>query len=700
MKEETLLVELFTEELPPKALKKLGTSFATQIKESLTGLGLLSSSSKVTEYATPRRLAVSLTSVMAQAEDKPFKEKLMPAKVGLNADGTASEALLKKLAAKNLSHLNVKDLIVESDGKQDYLMAAGIATGAKLENVLQEVVEQAIAKLPIPKVMRYQLADGKTSVKFVRPVHGVVALYGLAVLPLTLLGIQSSRTVHGHRFLSQEPISLDHANDYANALERTYVIASFDERQAMILKQLNEQAKRLNLTIGEGPEVQALLDEVTALVEYPAVYVGKFDERFLQVPAECLILTMRLNQKYFPLFKQDGALSHQFLIVSNMPISDPHHIIEGNERVVRPRLADAEFFFTTDRKIKLIDRLDSLKSIVYHNQLGTQFERVQRLEAISLGLAKLFGADESLAKRAALLSKSDLTSNMVGEFPELQGVIGAYYAKYDGESESVVKALAQQYAVRYDVEVEPNDLTSAILFMAERLETLIGIWGIGLAPTGERDPFGLRRAALGLISVIEKLSFLKDRVDLRKMLQIARDTFTQSLLESVVDDVNAFILERYRNQLNQSYDRLDVDAVLTVNPPILEVESRVKAIATFVKLPEAESLIAANKRMTNLLKKVEDTLPTVDPHLFEQEAEKNLFEWVVKLTPIAQDAVNKQDYETALKTLANSKAAVDEFFDKVMVMADDEKVRLNRLSLLQSLHQLMNLVADISRLAK
>jgi glycyl-tRNA synthetase beta chain len=486
------------------------------------------------------------------------------------------------------------------------------------------------------------------------------------------------------------------------------VVVSFDARRAQIKTLLDAQASRLGASLGQDPEVPALLDEVTALVEAPVVYVGTFEERFLAVPQECLILTMRLNQKYFPLFHPTtGKLTNQFLIVSNMPTDTPAAIIEGNERVIRPRLADAEFFFETDRKMSLAARVDQLSAIVYHNKLGTQLERSTRVKKIAAWLAHTLGANVAECERAALLAKADLNTNMVGEFPELQGIMGAYYARGDDESPRVVQALAGQYRIRLEAPVKLDDLTATVLFMAERAETLVGIWGIGLAPTGERDPFGLRRAALGLISAFEQLTagaVLNIQQDgplsLHGLLQASADTFVAGALQAgTVHEVQNFVLERLRNQLITQYDRNAVEAVLTLAPPLHQIPARVQAAETFAQSPDAASLAAANKRIGNLLKKVEGALPAVNASLLTEPAEQALAQSIATVQPVAQKQFDSGDYKAALATLAQTRAAVDTFFNDIMVMAEDQAVRLNRLSLLSQLHRLMNQVADISRLA-
>jgi glycyl-tRNA synthetase beta chain len=706
---QPLLIELFTEELPPKALPKLGQAFAQGIRDALHAHSLVLETSTVTSFASPRRLAVRLSHVVALAPDQSFVEKLMPVKVGLDAQGLATPALQKKLAAKGWADMLVSALERESDGKQDYLVARGTAAGAALTDVLQAAIESAIAALPIPKMMKYQLADGVTSVKFVRPAHALIALFGTQVIPATVLGLQAGRSSFGHRFLHPAAISIDSADSYEQQLAQTgRVIASFEARREKIEVLLTSKAQRLNATLGQDPEVHALLDEVTALVEAPIVYVGAFEERFLHVPQECLILTMRLNQKYFPLFDlTSGALTNQFLIVSNMPTDHPEAIIEGNERVVRPRLADAQFFFDTDRKTPLHQRVPQLASIVYHNKLGTQLQRVARVQQIAAWLAHTLQADSALAERAAMLAKADLNTNMVGEFPELQGIMGSYYARADHEPEQVVQALAEQYKIRLEQPVTAANITAAILFMAERAETLIGIWGIGLAPTGERDPFGLRRAALGLISGFEQLTaggFLPIQengpLTLGGLLQAAAHTFdAATLAQTTVAEVQAFILERLRNQLITHLDRNAVEAVLAIAPPVHQVLARVQAAANFAQGPDAASLAAANKRIGNLLKKSDTTLPPLNQALLTEPAERALAETIAQLQPVAQQYLEAGDYQGAMATLAQARAPVDAFFNDIMVMAEDLTVRNNRLALLAQLHGLMNQVADISRLA-
>ncbi|HEX7387404.1 MAG TPA: glycine--tRNA ligase subunit beta [Castellaniella sp.] len=705
-----LIVELVTEELPPKALKALGDAFAQGVCATLRSQHLLADNAQWQAYATPRRLAVAIDGILGQAPDQAYAEKLMPVHVGLDAQGAATPALLKKLKARGLEQLPVSALTRRNDGKQEVLYAEGTAAGATLADGLQQALDHAVTHLPIPKVMQYQLADGHTSVKFVRPAHHLLALWGPDVVPVHALGLRAGRTTLGHRFMSTGALTVAQADQWQERLQAGHVVASFDERRARIAQQLADASAGVGATIGSGMEVDALLDEVTALVEYPTVYVGAFEQAFLEVPPECLILTMRLNQKYFPLFDPTTArLTHRFLIVSNMRPQDPSNIIHGNQRVVRPRLADAQFFYRTDLKTSLESRVAALEHSVYHNKLGSQLARTQRVQALARWLAPLLGGNADHAGRAAWLAHADLGTQMVGEFPELQGIMGAYYAAHDGEPAPVVQALRDQYRIRLDAAVTTDTLTAAVLFMAERAETLVGIWGIGSAPTGERDPYGLRRAALGLISAYEQLTaggILQASHDtparLAALLARAAEGFTAGVLaDGTVAAVLEFVYERYRNQLAATGDdRTAIDAVLALHPPLHQVGARVQACIAFAALPEAEALAAANKRVSNLLKKVEATLPAFDPGLLAEPAERALADTLAQLAPRAEAAFQAGDFTSNLTILAQARTAVDQFFTDVMVMAEDARIRANRLALLQSLHSLMNQVADLSRLAR
>jgi glycyl-tRNA synthetase beta chain len=710
MSTRDLILELLTEELPPKALDALGQSFADSVHKVLKQQHLLAADCSFQAYATPRRLAIHLSAVLEHAPDQAYTEKLMPASIGLDAQGAASPALIKKLQAKNLAHLSPSDLVSRHDGKQDILYAEGTAPGASLADGLQLALDYAVTHLPIPKMMQYQLADGHTSVKFVRPAHHLLALFGDTVVPVQALGLQADRITRGHRFLCQEPLSIASADTWAQTLQtQGHVIPGFAQRRARIATQLAESSAQMSATIGQSPEAEALLDEVTALVEWPTVYVGEFDEGFLAVPPECLILTMRLNQKYFPLFDPaTNALTHRFLIVSNMQPEDPSHIIQGNQRVVRPRLADAQFFYQTDLKTPLVDRVADLAHSVYHNKLGTQLQRTERVRKLARWLAPLLGGAPLVAAKAAMLAHADLGTQMVGEFPELQGIMGSYYAAHDGELPELVLALRNQYQIRLDQPVSAETLTAAVLFMAERAETLVGIWGIGLAPTGERDPYGLRRAALGLISAYEQLTaggYLRASEDSPARLAALLDETAAgfapgTLAAGTVPAVLEFIYERYRNQLVTHADRTAVDAVLALHPPLHQVSARVQACMAFGNLPEATALAAANKRVSNLLKKADDTLPAFDPGLLQEPAEQQLAQTIQQLAPQAQAQLAAGNFAAGMAVLAQARGPVDQFFTDVMVMAEDTALRNNRLALLKSLHGLMNEVADLSRLAQ
>ncbi len=711
-----LLVELFTEELPPKALKRLGDAFAGGIADSLRNVALLDATSKAKAFATPRRLAVYITSVLEKGRDRPLEQKLMPAAVARKEDGSWSDALRKKLAAQGKGALadapmNTKVgtdiLTIRSDGKVDSVFLRSVEPGKTLEAALGEAVEQAIAGLPIPKVMSYQLADGATTVKFVRPAHGLVALHGGELLNVSALGLQAGRITHGHRFQGAKDIKLDRADEYEARLERDgRVIADFDVRKADIARQLGEKATALKSSLGRETDYAPLLDEVTALVEYPTVYVGMFEQEFLTVPQECLILTMRQNQKYFPLFDEAGKLTNMFLIVSNMRLTDSRNVVEGNQRVVRPRLADARFFFETDKKTKLADRVPQLGNVVYHNKLGSQLDRIGRVRALAKFVAQAIGADPALADRAALLAKADLVTNMVGEFPELQGIMGRYYALADGEDAKVAQAIGDQYRIRQDETSDPDNLVGVSLFIADRVETLVGIWGIGLQPTGDKDPFGLRRAALGIISAFELAGAASRsggggfKLQIAALIDQADGLFKPgTLARDIMAPIVEFIYERYRNQLAAVYDRNAVDAVIALQPPMHEVVSRIRAVIEFGALPEAAALAAANKRIGNILKKAEDTFAKVDPALLAEPAEKALAGVVERVRPDVAARFAASDYAGSLKVLAQAREPVDAFFNDVMVMAEDPKVRGNRVALLRELHGLMNQVADISKLA-
>jgi glycyl-tRNA synthetase beta chain len=708
-----LLVELFCEELPPLALRRLGEAFAQGIAEGLASRGLREATSSVQAFATPRRLAALILDVRGKGKDKPIEEKLMPKSVALSADGKPTDALRKRLAKMGRADLadgfpntvaGPDRFEIRKDGNAEYVYFRTLAAGQPLQRALDEALAEAIEHLPIPKVMSYQLADGVTTVRFVRPAHGLVALHGRELVPVDALGLESGETTHGHRFQGAKDIRLADAAEYAGRLaSEGGVIASFDARRDEIRGQLETAANALGSSLGTPESYAALLDEVTALVEMPTVYPGSFDEEFLSVPPECLVLTMRQNQKYFPLFDAQGQLTNRFLIVSNMRLADPANIVHGNERVVRPRLADARFFFETDRKVPLADRLAQLASIVYHGKLGTQLERVERLRRLATRIQAMLPRGEKgrpYADRAACLAKADLVTLMVGEFPELQGVMGKYYAEADGEEPSVVRAIEQHYWPRFSGDSLPVGDVSIALALADKLETLVGIWGVGQQPTGDKDPFGLRRAALGVLRILSEKSEAH-ALDLGHLLAETTAGFTRGMIaEATAAQVHAFVLDRLRSMLrDKGYDANEIEAVLADNPTrIAEVWKRIEAVKAFRSLPEAEALAAANKRVQNILRK-SGTAETIDVALLELPEERNLHHSLTAVDDLVTAKYKARDYAGALCDLANIRAQVDAFFEKVLVNAQDEAVRRNRLALLTRLGKVMNQVADIARLS-
>ncbi len=705
MSTQNLLVELFVEELPPKALKKLGDAFAAAVADSLKAQGLADAAAAVTPFASPRRLAVQLANVAAQAADKPVSHKLMPVNVGLDANGQATPALLKRLAALGLDSAIVPNLKRATDGKSEALFFDSVAKGATLADGLQKALDEALTRLPIPKVMTYQLHEncaqpGWSTVNFVRPVHGLVALHGADTVPVSVLGLSAGRTTQGHRFeAAASPVSIGEADSYAAQMESEgAVIASFEARRADIARQLQDAAAKVGGGV-KPVEDDALLDEVTALVERPNVLIGRFDPEFLGVPQECLILTMKANQKYFPLLDASGKLTNQFLIVSNISPSDPSAVIGGNERVVRPRLADAKFFFDQDRKKPLASRVEKLGNVVYHNKLGSQLERVQRVRKLAGEIARHLKADADQAERAAWLAKADLLTDMVGEFPELQGIMGQYYARHDGETAEVARAIEQHYWPRFAGDALPLDNIGAAAALADKLDTLVGIYGIGLVPTGDKDPFGLRRHALGILRILSEKQL---PLDLHSLLQLAKAQFPGEVVaESVGVDVHGFMLERLKNYLrDRGFEANDIESVVSQAPTRIDlVIPRLEAVRAFGKLPEAAALAAANKRIQNILKKTDAPSGSADLALMQEAAERELLAVVNQLAPQVMALIQNEDYSGALTQLAGARQAVDSFFDSVMVMADEPLIRNNRLALLKSLGDLMNQVADISKLA-
>jgi glycyl-tRNA synthetase beta chain len=699
MAHQNLLVELFVEELPPKALKKLGVAFAGVLFEQLKAQGLASGESKLTSFASPRRLAAHITVVASHGADKAVSQKLMPVSVGLDAAGNATPALLKKLQSLGADTKAVPGLKRAMDGKTEALFYDSTVKGATLAEGLQKALNESLAKLPIPKVMTYQLADGWSDVKFVRPAHALVALHGTEVVPIEVLGLKAGKTTHGHRFEAPvDPVRLKDADSYASALEKDgAVIASFEARRAEIVRQLADTAAKVGSA--RAIEDEALLDEVTALVERPNVLVCQFEKEFLEVPQECLILTMKANQKYFPLLDGQGKLTNKFLVVSNIRPSDPSAVIGGNERVVRPRLADAKFFFDQDRKKTLASRVEGLAKVVYHNKLGTQGERVQRVRNLAQAIGKQLGGDAlaQQADQAAQLAKADLLTDMVGEFPELQGIMGRYYALNDGLGHEIADAIEDHYKPRFAGDELPRNQAGIVTALADKLETLAGLFAIGQLPTGDKDPFALRRHALGIVRMLME----KDLpLALDELLGQAVALFSQADPKTAAL-LSEFIYERLAGSLReQGYSAQEVDAVLALRPQRLgDVAKRLAAVRAFAALPEAPALAAANKRIGNILKKAEKADPHVSEGLLKEEAEKALYAMTRKIAPQAGAQFEAGDYTASLQTLAALRATVDAFFDGVMVNAEEADLRLNRLGLLATLHQAMNRVADLSRLA-
>jgi len=667
-----LLIEILTEELPPKSLRKLSEAFRDRLLGDLAKAQLVGRDAAARSYATPRRLAVLIPDVAAAGQDRETEITGPSAK----APPQAIEGFAKKQG------VSVASLERRTTPKGEVVVARVKVKRQVLGEVLALLVEDALKSLPIPKVMRW----GDGDAQFVRPVHGLVMLHGKRVVPGKVLGLESTNRTRGHRFMGKGELALADAGEYEGKLrDDGMVIADFAVRRAEIERQLKAAAGREKAGLGTYED---LLDEVTALVEHPSVYVGAFEASFLEVPQECLILTMRQNQKYFPLFDGAGKLLPRFLIVSNMKLADPRHIVGGNERVVRPRLEDARFFYNQDRKVRLESRVPSLAKVVYHNKLGSQLDRVMRIQTLSGQIARTLGADVAAAERAAWLSKADLLTGMVGEFPELQGVMGRYYALNDGEPRAVADAIEAHYRPRFAGDRLPEGEVACAVALADKLDALAGMFGIGQQPTGEKDPFGLRRAALGVIRILVE----------RKLPLSLHELAPQA-------DLQTFIYERFAGTLKeQGFSTLQVDAVLSQRPARLDVvPQQLEAVKAFETLPEAESLAAANKRVANILRQAAskgESFGATERRELQEPAEISLFDALQKATGSANQLFERGDYAGYLKTFAVLKDPVDAFFDKVMVMAEQKGLRQNRLALLADLRKAMNRVADISKLAQ
>jgi glycyl-tRNA synthetase beta chain len=704
---KNLLVELLVEELPPKALRRLGEAFSGVIAERLRAHGLAEADAGVIAFASPRRLGVLMSRVADRAEDRRVQHKLMPVAVGLDAEGRPTPALRKKLASMGLDPQAPPVLERRLEGKAEVLYFDATVPGAKLVEGLQDALDEALRRLPIPKVMSYQLHEGEgadlrpgwTTVHFVRPAHRLVAMHGGQVVHVRALGLKAGRETFGHRFEAKtRSVVLRSADHYAAQLhDEGGVIPSFEARRGEIERQLAEAARKQGL---EPVRDEDLLDEVTALVENPNVLLCRFERAFLDVPQECLILTMKANQKYFPLLDAEGRLTHQFLVVSNIRPADPKAIVAGNERVVRPRLADAKFFFDQDRKKPLASRVAGLARVVYHGKLGSQGERVERVRKLARSIAARLG-DEQLvrqADRAAELAKADLLTDMVGEFPELQGVMGRYYARHDGEHDEVALAIEDHYKPRFAGDGLPRGMVGVVVALADKLETLAGLFGIGQLPSGDKDPFALRRHALGVVRMLVEREL---PLGVHDLVAEAFSAFPATHGQAQAE-VAYFVRERLVGYLRDGgYSAQEVDAVVdTPSRHWADLPRRLAAVRAFAALPESQALAAANKRIGNILKKSESPLAgAVDGALLLEPAEQQLHQALQRVVPRADGLFERGEYEDCLRELSQLRQPVDAFFDGVMVNVDDAALRANRLGLLAQLHGAMNRVADLSRLA-
>ena len=698
MKLDNLLIELLTEELPPKSQKQLGIAFAKNIKEFLVTHHLASAISEDSIFSTPRRIGLHLKNVKDEAENENVSIKLMPASVGFDDSKKPTDALLKKLHAIGLNEKAVSDIVKKNENNAEILYINKNVEGAKLKDFIAECISSSLARLPIKKMMSYQLSDGWTTVNFVRPAHGLIILHGANVIKANVLGIASNRTTLGHRFESKkETIEIQHADQYQEQMKAEgTVIVSFEERKALIKNALNEKAARLSNQLSPIDD-EDLLDEVTALVEYPNVLLGEFESKFLEVPQECLILTMKANQKYFPLIDKNKKLANQFLIVSNISPKNSDLITQGNQKVIRPRLSDAEFFYAQDKKKPLKDYLSQLAHIVYHNKLGSQSERSERVKTIASLIVKNLNQSKLLdaVMLASDLSKADLSTNMVGEFPELQGIMGRYYALNEKISDEVAFAIEDHYRPRFSGDTLPRSTVGDIVAIADKIETLIGLFSIGEKPTGDKDPFALRRQVIGIIRILTEKN-----IDLNLNIVISESIQATQLAES--KDLNSFIYDRLSNFFkDQGYAALDIEAVLAIESGLInEIPKRLNAIKAFLLLPESEDLASANKRVGNILKKadIKSTLK-VSQSLLKDEAEINLYNILDLVDAESRKEYLAKNYSGSLKLLCKLKNPIDQFFKDVMVNVEDESLKMNRLALLEKLYSAMNLVADLSKLS-
>ena len=698
MKLDNLLIELLTEELPPKSQKQLGVAFAKSVKEFLVKHHLANETSEDSVFSTPRRIGIYLKDVKDEAANQNTSIKLMPASIGFDVSGKPTEALLKKLHGIGLDQKAVSLIIKKNESNNEVLYIDKDVEGAKLKDIIAECISSSLTRLPIKKMMSYQLSDGWTTVNFVRPAHGLIILHGADIVKTNVLGIESNRSTLGHRFESKkEVIEIQHADEYKEQMKAEgNVIVSFEERKTLIKNSLNDKATNLSNQLTPIND-EDLLEEVTALVEYPNILVGEFESKFLEVPQECLILTMKANQKYFPLIDKNNKLANQFLIVSNISPKNSTLIIQGNEKVIRPRLSDAEFFYTQDKKKPLKDYLSQLQHIVYHNKLGTQSERSERVKMIASLIVKNLNQSKLLdaVLLASDLSKADLSTNMVGEFPELQGIMGRYYALNEKISEEVAFAIEDHYKPRFSGDTLPRNSVGDIVAIADKIETLIGLFSIGEKPTGDKDPFALRRQVIGIIRILTEKN-----ISLNLNTTISDSIKTTKLAES--KDLNSFIYDRISNFFkDQGYAALDIDAVLAIDSGLIsEIPKRLNAIKEFSQLPESKDLASANKRVGNILKKADfKSALKIDPALLKDIAEVNLYKTLDLVDAEARKEYLANNYSSSLKLLCKLKNPIDQFFNDVMVNVEDESLKMNRLALLEKLYSAMNLVADLSKLS-
>jgi glycyl-tRNA synthetase beta chain len=695
MKLDTLLIEFVTEELPPNSLKELGEKFGQLIAQGLQDQSLIKSSD-MRIFSTPRRLGVKILNVAEKSENQKKLVKLMPAKIGFDENGQITQALSKKLQSLDETDEAISRIKKEDEKGQQILYIEKNIDGVNLEDILSEIINHCVSQLPIKKMMSYQLADGWTSVNFVRPIKNLLILHGAKILKVSSLGFKANNKSFGHRFESKEKIlTIDNADNYEKILLETGgVIANYTQRKEKIYSDIILAAKSFKEELHIIDD-DALLNEVTALVEMPNILTGSFEERFLKVPQECLILSMKSNQKYFPLFDKNNKISNHFIIVSNLTPKDSTNIIQGNEKVIRPRLADAEFFFEKDKKQSLKSLSKKLNSIIYHNKLGTQAERAGRVSVILKYIAEELSFNEDINfKDFALASKADLLSLMVGEFPELQGVMGSIYASEDAQFKHIASAIEDHYKPKFSGDSLPRDTFGDYAALAEKFETLIGLFSINEQPTGDKDPFSLRRNAIGIIRIL-----IEKNIPLNFSNLI--DNHTPKDKKDAGDSLKTFIYERLSNYLkDKNFTSNEIDAVIFSRPYYLnDIISKLTAIKEFSNLEQSKDLAAANKRVSNILKKFTGVIEKVDESLLEEVEEIQLFKTITKLNPIIIEALKKKNFIEALNSLVDLKNPIDQFFENVMVNSEDEKIKINRHNLLKQLHISLNSVADISKLA-